>query len=176
MEQTFKKRPSRTRKAPAGLSDYDTAREDAADPQSGTPVPANTPSPAREWAGKQVRSPKRRRFEETAKLTHSPPASSIPSASGLGKPEPEVEEDSEVPEAQEEQDTMSKDESGADKPSALMQLPQELLAKILGALPSNYLIQASGVCFPSPPPEMIMFCTKNSILTCCVSCTVQGKA
>ena len=150
MEQTINQRPSRTRKPPAGLSAYDTAREDSAEPQSRPPAPASTPSPAKGGRGEQIRSPKRRKVVDTAVPSNSPPASSTPEARDLGENEAEaVEEDNEVEEAQEEQDSMREDESGAAEPSAIMQLPQELLARILGALPSNYLIQASGVCFPS---------------------------
>ena len=168
MEQTLNKRPLRTRKAPAGLSEYDTAREESpANPERR--IQKHTPSPAREWAGKQVRSPKRRKFEETAVPSNIPLASPIPGASDKGSSESEAEgstEDSEAEGAHEEQGSERENQSGAAEPSALMQLPQELLAKILGALPSNFLIQASGVHFPSPPSSMTSLCSNTLSLTC----------
>ena len=151
MEEIVHKRPSRTRRAPAGLSDYDTPREDPADPQIRISNPASTPTPARGGAGERARSPKRQksRLEDARALSNSPSASSIPGASDTTNPEAEIEteEDSGAQDAQEEASSGGEDKIIGAEPSALMQLPQEMLAKILGALPSHYLIQASGVCF-----------------------------
>jgi len=142
MEERISGRPSRTRRPPAGLSDYDTARENSADPEK-----FNTHAPQQRGKGleEQAKSPKKRRVEQSSEVVQGGRSPSPRPASEGGE---EWGEGANL-EDKRERTSASEVEGSVAELSPLVQLPEDILAKILGSLPSNYLVQASGV---SPPP------------------------
>jgi hypothetical protein len=137
-------RLARSRRPPAWLSECDTAEEDPA-----TLKKYSHASYEKGRIEEQAKSLKRRKIEDVgpnaAALQRS--CQTSPKLPSEGLKYHSGQEFSELAEI--EEGVSSAEDGGSPELGVVWQLPEEILAKILAKLPSNFLIQASGVSISS---------------------------